>query len=148
MNPSSKGFFSNKIMYSMVNKVHGNVLSLFVFAMFFGFFSIGDIPNNYDAFAQHSQLFKVIVSVTNNENIDEHGAIHVYVDGGSTSKWLNNVFFPSKQTVSHTFEFVSNDIPTGTGFTTEVIYGDDVFKRLSGINSASNAPETIHINIP
>jgi len=143
MNPSSKKFSP-----AMINGLSDRTFYVFALAALVGFLSVSIIMHNDYAYAQHSQLFKVIVSVTNNGDLDQHGAIHVYTDGGSTSKWLNDVYFPSKQTVSHTFEFVSSDIPTGTSFTTEVVYGDDIFKRASGINSASNAPETINISIP
>lgn len=108
--------------------------------------SVFEVTN---AFAQGSQTFKVIVKVTNYGNTDEFGAINVDIDGNLAPQWQSGIKFPAHETVSHTFEFVSSDVPVGTGFTAEVVYGDDdTHKRDYGSNGPSNAPETINIGIP
>lgn len=145
---STNKFFLHNLSYSIITILARYPISLFTLTMVIGFFSVNAIGIPSDIYAQHSQLFKVIVSVTNNGNNGEHGVLHVFIDGGVTSKWLNNLYFPSKQTVSKTFEFLSSDIPVDTTFNVEVIYGDDIFKRTSGTNTESNAPETVHIDIP
>jgi hypothetical protein len=108
---------------------------------------------NLDVYAQESssnqkQIFRVNVQVTNNADIDEVGTIHVSIDGTDLSKVLNGVNCPAKSTVSYTFEFNSNDVPIGKGFTAEMVYGDDIFKKAYGANSPSNTPEIIQITIP
>lgn len=107
-------------------------------------------PSNGDAYAQGTHtVLKINVKVTNNGNNDEHGTIHVFKsEGVAISKWLNDVYFPAKQTVTHTFTFLTSDIPPGSSFTTEVVYGDDIFKRVDGKNSPSSIPETVSIVIP
>lgn len=94
------------------------------------------------------QTFSVVVQVTNNANADVVGTIHVAVDGTDLSKVLNGVVIPAKSTVSHTFEFDSDDVPVGKGFTAEMVYGNDIFKRTYGVNSPSNTPEIAQIAIP
>ncbi|MBA3750785.1 MAG: hypothetical protein H0X03_07865 [Nitrosopumilus sp.] len=107
---------------------------------------------NWDVQAQESsnqkQIFRVNVQITNNADINEVGTIHVSIDGTNISEVINGVICPAKSTVSYTFEFNSNDVPVGKGFTAEMVYGDDIFKKASGVNSPSNTPEVIHITIP
>ena len=99
------------------------------------------------AIADH-KVFRVIVQVTNNAYTDEAGAIHVYIDGTDISKVLNGVVCPAESTMDYTFDFDSDDVPVGKGFTAEMVYGDDVVKRTFGVNSPSKAPEVAQIAIP
>ncbi|MEJ7642483.1 MAG: hypothetical protein WKF36_09865 [Candidatus Nitrosocosmicus sp.] len=112
------------------------------------------MPNIGETFAQsmpkdgNDQLFKVTANVTNNAKVSYVGTIHVAIDGTNQSKVINNAQFPSNQTVTHDFEFGAMYIPIGKGFTAEVVYGDDVFKRTYGLNTPSNTPEIAKITIP
>ena len=103
-----------------------------------------------DVNAQSAQSgqFRIIVQVQNTGNLDEHGAIHVAIDGSRNPQTMSGLIFPGLQTSSYTFEFSSAEVPVGNGFTAEVVYGDDEIKRASGSNSASNTPETVTILIP
>ena len=101
-----------------------------------------------NAQSTQSDMFKVIVQVQNTGNLDEHGAIHVAIDGLRNPQTLSGLSFPGLETSSYTFEFSSAEVPVGTGFTAEVIYGDDDIKRASGDNSASNTPESVTLTIP
>ena len=102
-----------------------------------------NIPKNED-----NQFFKVTVKVTNNAKVNHIGTIHVAIDGTNQSKVINNVQFPAKKTVTHNFEFKAIYIPVGKGFTAEVVYGDDIFKRTYGVNTPANTPEIAKIAIP
>ncbi len=97
---------------------------------------------------ENNQLFKVTVNVTNNAKVSYVGTIHVAIDGTNQSKVINNAQFPSNQTVTNDFEFGAMYIPIGKGFTAEVVYGDDVFKRAYGVNTPANTPEIAKITIP
>jgi hypothetical protein len=99
------------------------------------------------AIADH-KVFRVIVQVTNNAYTDEAGAIHVYIDGTDISKVLNGVVCPAESTMDYTFDFDSDDVPVGKGFTAEMVYGDDVIKRTYGVNTPSKLPEVAEISIP
>ena len=112
--------------------------------------SIGITWGIKDVNAQSAQSdqFKIIVQVQNTGNLDEHGAIHVALDGSRNPQTMSGLIFPGLQTSSYTFEFSSAEVPVGKGFTAEVIYGDDEIKRTSGTNSASNMPETVTLLIP
>ena len=101
-----------------------------------------------NAQSAQSDQFKIIVQVQNTGNLDEHGAIHVAIDGSRNPQTMSGLIFPGLQTSSYTFEFSSAEVPVGKGFTAEVIYGDDEIKRTSGTNSASNMPETVTLLIP
>ena len=101
-----------------------------------------------NAQSAQSDQFKIIVQVQNTGNLDEHGAIHVAIDGSRNPQTMSGLIFPGLQTSSYTFEFSSAEVPVGKGFTAEVIYGDDEIKRTSGVNSASNTPETVTLLIP
>ena len=98
--------------------------------------------------SDQQQIFRVIVKVTNNAYIDEVGAIHVSIDGTDISKVLSGVYCPAQSTVDYAFDFNSNDVPVGKGFTVEMVYGDDVFKRTYGVNTALKTPEIAQITIP
>jgi len=100
------------------------------------------------AHAQGNQTFKVIVEVTNHGDNDEHGAVNVDIDGAMAAQWQSGQIFPAHQTIPYTFTFSSNNVPVGTGFTAEVVYGDDSHRFAYGSNSPSNAPETVSISIP
>lgn len=144
--------------YSIVYK-HNKGVSLFTFALAFAMassvaFSIWNL--NVQAQAQEygapaidgKNVFRVIVQVTNNAYADETGAIHVYLDGTDVNKVLNGVVCPAESTMDYTFDFDAADIPVGKEFTVEMVYGDDVIKRASGVNSPSKAPEVVNISIP
>ncbi len=92
--------------------------------------------------------FNVVVQVTNNANVNETGTIHVFINDTNISKVLNGVVLPAKSTVEYAFEFDEEDVPVGKGFTAEMVYGDDVFKRAYGVNSPSKAPEIAQLTIP
>ena len=103
-----------------------------------------------DVNAQTSQSgqFKVIVQVQNTGNLDEQGALHVAIDGSRNPQTQGSLVFPALQTSSYTFVFPSTEAPVGKGFNAEVIYGDDEIKRVFGVNSAANSPETVTLTIP
>ena len=103
-----------------------------------------------DVNAQSTQSgqFRIIVQVQNTGNLDEHGAIHVAIDGSRNPQTMPGLIFPGLQTSSYTFEFSSAEVPVGKGFSAEVVYGDDEIKRASGSNSAANTPETVTLLIP
>ncbi|MDQ2685584.1 MAG: hypothetical protein M3Y25_07050 [Thermoproteota archaeon] len=97
---------------------------------------------------QNGSIFKVIVQVVNNGNLDEHGTVHVTMDGSRSPHVLNNQIFPGLQTTPFTFEFSSDEAPVGKGFVAEVVFGDDEHKRAYGTNTPSKSPETATITIP
>ena len=103
-----------------------------------------------DINAQSSQTaqFKVIVQVQNTGNLDEQGALHVAIDGSRNPQTEGSLVFPALQTSTYTFVFPSTEAPVGKGFNAEVIYGDDEIKRVFGVNSAANSPETVTLTIP
>ena len=103
-----------------------------------------------DVNAQSTQSgqFRIIVQVQNTGNLDEHGSLHVAIDGLRNPQTMSGLSFPGLQTSSYTFEFSSAEVPVGKGFTAEVVYGDDEIKRVSGANSAANTPETVTLLIP
>lgn len=147
-------FVSNSKAYK-----HYKGVSLFTFALAFALVtSVALSLCNLNAQAQAQEygapaisdqkVFRVIVQVTNNAYADEMGAIHVYIDGTDVSKVLNGVVCPAESTVDYTFDFNSDDVPVGKGFTAEMVYGDDVIKRTYGVNSPSKAPEVAQIAIP
>ena len=107
--------------------------------------------NHNTVFAQGSGVsdgLKINIQVTNNGGVSDIGSIHVMADGTGISRDSNGVSFPAGQTVIQIFEFTSEEIPAGTGFTIEVIYGDDISKRVYGVNSQTGHPEIISISIP
>jgi hypothetical protein len=126
------------------------IKSLYVCALIVLIGSIAISWGIKDVNAQSAQdgQFKIIVQVQNTGNLDEHGALHVAIDGSRNPQTMSGLIFPGLQTSSYTFEFSSADVPVGKGFTAEVIYGDDDVKRVTGANSASNTPETVTLLIP
>ena len=68
-----------------------------------------------------NQLLKVHIQIINNADVNEIGSVHVIADGTGVSKDLTNISFPASKTVTHVFEFDSEDIPVGTGFSVEVV---------------------------
>ena len=126
------------------------IKSLYVCALIVLIGSIAISWGIKDVNAQSAQdgQFKIIVQVQNTGNLDEHGALHVAIDGSRNPQTMSGLIFPGLQTSSYTFEFSSADAPVGKGFTAEVIYGDDDVKRVTGANSASNTPETVTLLIP
>ncbi len=108
-----------------------------------GFSSCSNPSNQYNE--KVSGKFTVNVKVTNNLATDESGQIIVGIDDTEIFKTLHDISFPSKTTVTKTFEFNSNDVPAGKGFSAEVVYGDDFDERADGVNSPSNTPEVLHI---
>lgn len=138
---------------------HNKGVSLFVFALAIALASLVALSIcNLNAQVQAQEYgapaitdhkaFRVIVQVTNNAYTDEVGAIHVYIDGTDISKVLNGVVCPAESTMDYTFDFESEDVPVGNGFTAEMVYGDDVIKRTYGVNSPSKSPEVAQISIP
>ena len=138
---------------------HYKGVSLFTFALEFALVtSVALSLCNLNAQAQAQEygapaiadqkVFRVIVQVTNNAYADEVGAIHVYIDGTDISKVLNGVICPAESTVDYAFDFNSDDVPVGKGFTAEMVYGDDIFKRAKGVNSPSKTPEIVQLTIP
>ncbi|MBA3284962.1 MAG: hypothetical protein H0U27_07870 [Nitrosopumilus sp.] len=98
--------------------------------------------------SNQNQVFRVNVQVYNSANIDEVGTIHVFVDNTAISKVLNGAIFTAKSTVFQIFDFNSTDVPVGKGFTAEIVYGDDKFKRNHGVNSPSKESEIVQLTIP
>jgi hypothetical protein len=129
-----------------------NVLTITLLVSITMIISSNSLTNEGLVFAEGSsfgnQLLKVNVQITNNADVNENGSVHVIADGTGVSKDLNNILFPASKTVTHVFEFSSEDIPVGTGFSVEVVYGDDIHKRTYGINSESSMPENLDIVIP
>lgn len=126
------------------------IKSLYVCALLVLIGSIAISWGIKDINAQSTQSgqFKIIVQVQNTGNLDEHGALHVAIDGSRNPQTMSGLIFPGLQTSSYTFEFNSAEVPIGKGFTAEVVYGDDDVKRVTGANSASNTPETVTLLIP
>ena len=146
-----------KASYSTTYK-HNKGVSLFAFALAFAsvsYVALSFCNLNAQSQAQEygapanadHKVFRVIVQVTNNAYTDEEGAIHVFIDGTDISKVLNGVVCPAESTMDYTFDFDSDDVPVGKGFTAEMVYGDDVIKRAYGVNSPSKAPDVAQIVI-
>ena len=104
------------------------------------------------AFGQNNEIsnepLRINVQVTNSGGNNEVGSIHIIADETGIVKDSNDISFPSGQTVIKLFEFSLKDIPVGTGFSVEVIYGDDYSKRIHGVSSQTNEPEIIDVVIP
>ena len=90
---------------------------------------------------------RINVQVTNNGHNTEIGSIHIIADETGMVKNSNDISFPPGQTIIQLFEFGADEIPHGTGFSVEVIYGDDESKRVDGISSQSSQPDIINIGI-
>lgn len=90
----------------------------------------------------------VTVHVLNNGSTNFIGSIHVISDKTGASMNANAITFLAGQTVMKVFQINQNEIPIGTGFSVEVVYGDDYSKRVYGVNDATNEPELFKIIIP
>ncbi|MGD9673388.1 MAG: hypothetical protein AB7U98_07910 [Candidatus Nitrosocosmicus sp.] len=90
----------------------------------------------------------VTVYVLNNGSTNFIGSIHVISDKTGVSMNANAITFLAGQTVMKVFQINQNEIPIGTGFSVEVVYGDDYSKRVYGVNDATNKPELFKIIIP
>jgi hypothetical protein len=90
----------------------------------------------------------VTVYVLNNGSTNFIGSIHVISDKTGASMNANAITFLAGQTVMKVFQINQNEIPIGTGFSVEVVYGDDYSKRVYGVNDATNEPELFKIIIP
>lgn len=124
------------------------IVLLVTISVFTSFLEIDKINGQSTTSTGGNQVFKIIIKVTNSGNIDLIGTIHVAIDGSFLTKDLTNIQFPAKQTVSHTVEFNSQDVPTGKGFSVEVVYADDMYKRTYGTNTPANTPEIVTLVIP
>ncbi len=147
------GNFIKQPLRTYIKQMNHNlkVKSLYTITLLVLITSVATIWGLNDVNAQDTQstsIFKVIVQVINNGNLDEHGTVHVTMDGSRTPHVLNNEIFPALQTSSFTFEFSSSEAPVGKGFIAEVVYGDDEHKRAYGTNTPSKSPETVTITIP
>ena len=93
--------------------------------------------------------YQVNVAVTNNGNNNLIGSIHVISSSTGAVKNANGITFPAGQTVTHVFKINQSEIPKGTEFAVEVVYGDDYSIRAYGVNNqADNVPEFFNMNIP
>lgn len=94
------------------------------------------------------ELLKINVQVTNNGATNEIGSIHIIADETRISKDSNDNSFAAEQTVIQLFEFSLEEIPVGTSFSVEGVYGYDYSKMIHGVNTQTNEPEIIDIIIP
>lgn len=91
---------------------------------------------------------KINVQVTNNGKSTEVGSIHIISDETWVIKNSNDISCASGETVIQLFDFGASEISYGTGFSVEVIYGDDDSKRVHGVASQGSQPEIVSISIP
>lgn len=91
--------------------------------------------------------FIAVVKVKNTSKEDYKGGIYINIVDSDISKHVYTKF-PKGKTVTKTFEFKSEDVPVGTGFTVKVICGDDYDKMKHGVNGPSKKPEEIRFTIP
>lgn len=94
------------------------------------------------------EILKVNVQVSNSDSTNLIGSIHVISDITGTSMNENGITFPAGQTLIKTFEFNQTEIPIGTGFSVEVVYGEDYSKRVYGVNDPVKQINFFSINIP
>lgn len=140
------GDVTNKKNYFYTIKL--GIVLLTTISLFSNLLEFDNVNGQSSSNPAGNQIFKIIIKVTNSGNIDLIGTIHVAIDGSFLTKDLTNVQFPAKQTVSHTVEFNSQDVPTGKGFSVEAVYADDMYKRTYGINTPANTPEIVTLVIP
>lgn len=96
-----------------------------------------------------ADLFHVNVRVSNNANTNLIGSIHVMSSSTGASENANDITFPAGQTVIKIFRFNQSEIPKGTEFSVEVVYGDGHSIRAYGVNNNSdNVPLFFSMNIP
>jgi len=129
-------------------KIHNKLLYTCALLILIGSIAIFWGVKDVNAQGAQSGQFKIIVQIQNTGSLDEHGALHVAIDGSRNPQTMSGLIFPGLQTSSYTFVFSSAEVPIGKGFTAEVIYGDDEIKRVSGANSVAAAPETVTLLIP
>lgn len=97
----------------------------------------------------NTKLLNVNIQVLNSGGIDLIGSLHVMSATTGTVKNANDITFPAGQTIIKIFEFSRSEIPEGSNFSVEVVYGDDFSKIVHGNNNQSNSDaEFISINIP
>lgn len=98
--------------------------------------------------ANNTRIVNVDVQVLNSGESELIGSIHVMSDLTGVSKNANGITFPSGQTVIKTFDFNHNEIPFGTRYNVEVVYGDDYSKITYGVNNQTDSPVFFNFNIP
>ena len=95
----------------------------------------------------NSVLIKINVQVSNNGSTNLIGLIHIMSATANTIKNASDIIFPAVQTIIKIFEFNPSEISDGTDFRVEMIYGNDYYKRSSGLhNQSNNGPAFISIN--
>jgi len=126
-----------------------------ILSMLFSFSGLiaSNVPINQEVLAQglntnSSGLLNVNIQVSNTGGAELIGSIHVMSDITGVSKNANGITFPSGQTVIKTFDFNQTEIPNGTDFNVEVIYGDDYSKRAYGVNNQTDKPVFFNVKIP
>jgi hypothetical protein len=141
--------FKNHFLPTDSCSYYSTLFPIFFIAIVLGFFSVTEIHFIDHVKAQHgSQVFRVNVEVTNNGNTDEYGTVYVNINDSPAVDGLGGQLFPAGETVSFEFVFDPKEVPIGKEFVAEVVYGDDIHKRVYGINTSHNSSETITINIP
>ncbi|MDR4489495.1 MAG: hypothetical protein R2685_01150 [Candidatus Nitrosocosmicus sp.] len=132
-----------------INNIKTNILIITLFTFIGMSIAIGP---SFKALGQNdmseNESTKINVQVTNNGKSNEVGSIHIISDETGIIKNSNDISFASGETVIQLFDFSANEIPSGTGFSVEVIYGDDDSKRFHGVASQDNQPEIVDIVIP
>ena len=97
--------------------------------------------------ATDDSRFKLNVQVENKGSTGDRGQIVVNIDGTNIYQNLDNIAFPSKKTITKTFEFNSKDVPVGKGFKIDVFPDKSPHVSATGINNLSKAPETVKVII-
>jgi len=123
------------------------LVPIFFIAFILGLFSVTDIHFIDNVKAQSNQVFRVNVEVTNNGNVDEYGTVYVNINDSPAVDGLGGQLFPAEKTVFFEFVFDSKEIPIGKDFFAEVVYGNDLHKRVYGKNTSLNSSETVSINM-
>lgn len=91
----------------------------------------------------------VNVQVLNSGSTDLTGSLHVMSTTTDTIKNANGITFPAGQTIIKIFEFNRSEIPQGSNFSVEAVYGDDFSKMAHVANKQSNSStEFISMNSP
>lgn len=138
----------NYINHSNIPRRSITFLSIFFIALILGIFSVTEIHVINPVKGEISQIFRVTVGVTNTGNSEEYGTVYVNVHESQAVDGLGGQIFPAGETVYFEFIFDSKEIPIGKEFAAEVVYGDDIHKRVYGKNTSPSFSETININIP
>jgi len=129
------------------------IFTLSVLLSFFSGLIASNVLINQDVLAQglttnSTGLLNLNVQVSNTGNAELIGSIHVMSDITGVSKNANGIIFPSGQTVIKSFDFNQSEIPNGTDFNVEIVYGDDYSKRVHGVNNQTDMPVFFNIKIP